>query len=357
MKPNQICAPARGRWRVITFITILFGYAFLFSASTMAKDFAVVTLEGSGEVVFIDIAKAKVVKSAEFKDRASFPRRVAVTPDQSTAIVICEPGYIGFFDTKRMQAVKTLALLSGPEELDPPTLYPNTFTDVAITPDGQTALVTEANENGEIFRIDIETMELTDVLGPIGDGAGRILITSDSLTGLALDEENLHVVNLSNWSFVSIFQPFGITGMEDMDLMPPGLGLIILGQGPGDFGILYLLDTLGIIAQADLPDNTDARQVRVSPDGMMAITTNREHQSITFVSVDVGAPSLVVLDTINVGGTPEGVAFTPDGQTAVVTVANTSQVLIVDVLNMEISATVSTRGLGLAPTGIAIVDR
>ena len=92
MNSKQICTPAKDRWCVITSITILLGYAFLFSAPTMSKDFAVVTLEGSGEIVFIDIAKAQVVTSRKLDDQAPFPRRVAVTPDQSTAIVIGELG-------------------------------------------------------------------------------------------------------------------------------------------------------------------------------------------------------------------------------------------------------------------------
>ena len=44
----------------------------------------------------------------------------------------------------------------------------------------------------------------------------------------------------------------------------------------------------GGVAQANLPDNQDPRLVGVSLDGSMAIVTNREHQSITFVSVEWG---------------------------------------------------------------------
>ena len=81
--------------------------------------------------------------------------------------------------------------------------------------------------------------------------------------------------------------------------------------------------------------------------------TNYSDRSISFVSV--GTADLYIEATIKVWGTPNGVALTADGATAVVSLYNISAVAIIDVPGRSFK-TIVWRGLGLTPVGVAIVS-
>jgi len=177
---------------VIFSLTITFGWQIVFENAIQAKEIAIVTLFGSGEVAFIDIKNARVMKRVKLKDRASLPIHVAVTPNQKTAIVTCDTGYICFIDIEKARCVKTLTLLSGPEQHGI-TLQPNSFEDVHATPDGKTALVTESNEEGQLFFLDIETMELAGDPLTMGDDPNTVIIDSSGSKAYILDRGDMHI--------------------------------------------------------------------------------------------------------------------------------------------------------------------
>ena len=319
-----------------------------FENDAFANEFAIVTLGGSGEVAFIDIETAKLIKTVQLN--APFPYRVAVTPDGKTAVVACSLGQICFIDIVNMEFVKCLKLLSGPEQHGV-TFQPNEFEDVCVTPDGKTALVTEGNEWGQLFYIDIETMELSGTPFTIGDGGDTVIVKSSGLEAYVLDNGNVHIVNLSQGTFVTVSQPAGTDEIPDFTLTPDESRAIFIDVD----NWIYLFDTntWNILDKKRVNEDrfTEPNQVAISPNGTLAIVTNDTDQSITFVTV--GLSSLNIGETIGVGGNPNGVAFTQDGQNAVIAVMNTSLVEIIDVANREIKTTVKDE-LGLAPIGVAI---
>jgi DNA-binding beta-propeller fold protein YncE len=314
-----------------------------------AKDIAIVSMTGSGEVAFIDIKKGKVTKSVKLLDGASLPAGIAITPDQSTVVVASRTGYISFLDVEEKSVLKTLTLLSGPEKAGI-TLIPNEFNRVAITPDGSTAVVTEGNEWGQLFVVNLETMELVrgDIF--IGDSPNTIIINSD--TAYVLDGTNMHV--LTNVSANTFPIPDFDAG-DDFALTADGTQAIVLGGGS-----FYLMDTStwSTIYELSVDENVygevTGRQVAVSPDETLAIVTSGTEPSIIFVSI-LGSSSLEILEVLEIGGTANGVAFTQDGQTAVVTLSEASMIKIIDVPTRQVRATVSGK-LGLVPTDVVIVD-
>ena len=330
-------------------ITLAFGW--LTASENMAKagEIAIVSLNGSGEVAFISIERAKVLKTVQLE--APLPRRIAVTPDGRTAIVTCESGYICFVDVASMELVKCLELLSGPE-LHGITLQPNQFEDVFTTPDGRTALITEGNEQGQLFFVDMETMELSGEPLNIGDGPSTVIVKSSGSDAYVLDDGNMHIVNLPERSFVTFPEPAGTDEISDFAITPDETQAIFVH---GNW--IYLLDTntWRILDKKRVNEErfTEPDQVAVSPDGTVAIVTNGTDQSITFITI--GQSSLTIDTTIEVGGCADGVAFTQDGQTAVVALTNTSLVKIIDVANRQVKATISEK-LGLAPLGVAIIN-
>ena len=174
-----------------------------------------------------------------------------------------------------------------------------------------------------------------------------------------LDNGDVHILRLvaGAWTYdTTIPEPCG-PEIEDFDLTPDGSRAILMDLD----NRIYLVDTSAwnILNMVVVEDRTtEPLQVAVSPvvdgDGnVMAILTNATDQSITVVTI--GADNTMSYETpIDVFCSPDGVAFTPDGQTAVVACPNTSEVKIIDVATEKV--TTISKGLGLAPVGVAIVD-
>jgi DNA-binding beta-propeller fold protein YncE len=327
-----------------------------FKNDVYANEIAIVTLAGSGEVAFIDIENAKLIKTVQLD--APLPLGVAVTPDGETAIVTCALGQICFVDVAKMELKKCLKLLRGPEQIGA-TLIPNEFGGVDITPDSKTALVTEGNESGQLFFIDIETMELsgTKYQITVGDGPGTVIVNDIGTEAYVLDEGSTYIVNLSNrTNSLLCGPPLGNDEVDDFVLTLDESNAIYIGSDNN----IYLRNKNTCVIKKAIEIN-DGRfreplQVALSPDGTTAIMTSETDHSVTFFSVNIDVPPyLVVEESIDVGGGANGVAFTNDGQTAVVAVVSASLIQIIDVATRQIQATVQD-DLGLAPIGVAIVN-
>ena len=336
--------------------TLVFGCLAGFENGVCASEVAIVTLTGSGEVAFIDIENAKLIKTVQLN--APFPFRVTVTPDGKTAIVTSPFGQICFIDVTKMELIKCLKLLKGPEQIGT-TLIPNDFGGVDVTRDGKTALVTEANELGQLFFIDLDTKEPSGPPLEIGDDITTVIVNSNGTQAYVLDIDNssTYTVNLSDRT-KSLFcgPPAGNDEVEDFVLTPDESHAIYIGSD----NRIYLrdLNTCAIKETIEIDDGRfrEPNQVALSPDGNVAIITNVTDQSVTFFSVDIGEqPHIIVEETIDVGGGPSGVAFAQGGQTAVVAVSDTNLLQIIDVASRQIKATIQDE-LGLAPIGVAIVE-
>jgi DNA-binding beta-propeller fold protein YncE len=308
-------------------------------------------LAGSGEVAFIDIEAAAVSGSLRLPDRASLPLALAATADGSSVVVACNTGYVSFLSGG---GVTTRELLSGPETNDGGlTPIPNEFLGVTLTPDGAIALVSEANEQGQLFRFDVVTTEPVGVPWSCGDDPSKVVVTPDGLTAYMVDNQRLQVVNLSNGTCTPEELQLGEIGSLELVATNPSRAILTVPDGDR----VVLMNTA---TWQPLDDQVVAPPGRlfepnvfaVSPDGTLAIVANHVDQSITFVGVSDSALTLGA--TIPVGGSGGGVAFSPDGETAVVTLLNSSLVKIVDVPSQQVRATVSV-GLGLVPAGVTVV--
>jgi len=317
-----------------------------------ASEVAIVTSSGSGEVAFISIESKQVIGTVKLG--LPFPDRIAATPDGRTAIVSHMEGYISFLDITTMACVKNLELLRGPEGTETTPIC-NEFGDVAVTPDGITAIVTEANELGQLFFFNMGTMVQSGSTLFLGDDPGAVVIKSDGTKAYLLDEGDIYSVRLPERVNEGIlcFQPAGTDEIEDFDLTLDETRSVLIDCDDRiyliDMSTCSVLDTVTLNEDIYLGTN----EIAISPTGTTAIVTNPDYQGITFVSI--GATSLNVIETIDVGGGADSVAFTPDGQKAVVTIRDKSLVAIIDVTARKIEATISDN-LGLAPTGVVIVE-
>lgn len=319
-----------------------------------AAQVAIVSSAGSGEVAFIDLETAEVLASVKLPNRASFPLALAATADGSSVVVACDTGYVSFLGSG---GVTTLELHAGPESIGPTTVL-NEFSGVALTPDGAMALVTEGNEQGQVFQFDVATRELAAPPLYCGDDPSKIVVTQDGLSAYMLDNDGetnvLQVVNLASGTCTGF--PLPGVDLGSFELVPTNASRAVMTDSGDDQVILLDTTNWQPLDQKDIAPGRLAEPfaLAVSPDGTLAIVANFADQSITFV--EVSDFELTVGPTIPVGGTGGGVAFSQDGQTAVVTLTNTSLVKIIDVANKRVRATVSA-GLGLIPTGVTVVGQ
>jgi hypothetical protein len=199
----------------------------------------------------------------------------------------------------------------------------------------------------------METMGLSEYPLSVGDDPETIIVDSIGQYAYLLDGGNVHKVNLAEKTYVTFPQPAGTDEIGDFDLTPDGSRAILNDAD----NWIYLIETSSwtLIDKKQVNTNrfTESGQVAVSPDGQTAIITNPTDPSITFVNITSSV--ITIMDTIEVGGSADGVAFSKDGQNAVIAVQNPNLVQIIDVPNRQIHATISEK-IGLMPTGVAIVE-
>ena len=151
------------------------------------------------------------------------------------------------------------------------------------------------------------------------------------------------------------YQPTGFDEIGGLDLVPNNESRAVLCDCDNRV-FLINIEARVILDQQEVDTErfTEPSSLKVSPTGTLAIVANSTDPSITFVAID--GDTLAVEETIEVGGPASSVAFTQDGQTAVVTVPRTSAVKIIDVSGRQVKATLSEE-LGLAPLGVTITTR
>ena len=169
----------------------------------------------------------------------------------------------------------------------PVGLYPDS---VAVTPDGQYALVT-SNGNDSI-----------SVIGGLDTGSPTVVDTIDT-SALGSAPQSVAVSPTGTYAAVAFFASNSVgivTGLETGD---PTLGTSPITAGTGPVA------------------------VAISPDGSAIYIPDIYTGKVTVVRNPTGLASVQTLD---VGGVPNAVAFTPNGQTALVTNGGANAVDVID---------------------------
>lgn len=313
-----------------------------------AAEIAAVACAGSGELVFVSLAQAQVIK--KIKLGITMPFRLAVTPDQKTVVVVGPYGALAFVDVDTMAVIGTLSLLAGPEAYGV-TQQPNHFEDVAITPDGMTAVVAESNELGQLFFIDIATMTISSPSIYLGDEPLWVVVNSAGNLALVLDDGSLHLVELHPPSLDDTID-LGIDEIGGMAFTPDESQAIFT-----DFdNHVYLLSTATWTTLDTLtldPNHfMESVDVSISPSGNLAIVANGTDQSISFVGVS--GTQLTRVGLLPIQGVPHQTAFNADGSIAAVTVLSANRLHLINVASQTITTTIE-EGMGLGPAGVAII--
>ena len=225
--------------------------------------------------------------------------------------------------------------------------------DVAITPDGQQAVVTSFD--GKVVFLDLTTSPPTivrTITTPIPNEDVHIALSPAGYALIADGAPNSKVlsVNIATGEIVTAltvpFEAQGITALPDQGIvLVNSFGSVCpieqtcpptLLQGPGQVHVLNLAAN-GVLTdtQLTLPTGGDgAINVTVSPDGRLALVANIGSANIGILRIDVGG-------NVTFGGTvtstqgfslAQSIAFSPDGSHAYVNqVSNPVNVAVLDI--------------------------
>jgi YVTN family beta-propeller protein len=253
-----------------------------------------VTLPDQDSVVVIDAANFQIIGTVVVYR----PRRIAVAPDGRTVYVSSgtytgQPYALVAIDVASLAVVQSI-----PAGLGPFPTYPN---DVAITPDGTFAFVTDLQANN----ISVIDLGLAQQTASIAAGEfGNIAITRDG-----------RFAYVTNRSFI-------------VDI--------------------YALDTLTL--DGGVTASSGSLGIAFTPDGHFAYITS----SIGYIAV-INVDTRQLLAAIQVAAQEtEGIAVTPDGAFAYAAGRSTNEVIVIDTAS---NTAIDRIAVGTAPSSLAFADR
>jgi YVTN family beta-propeller protein len=218
----------------------------------------------------------------------SNPLQVAVTPDQTLALVTSFDNAINFIDLTTLQVVFTLST-------------PNDNPDgIAISSDGATAYVTSfTNPGAELLTIDITGQNVTNRLALPPFPQSVFLSPDDSLAWVTCPFNNLVSVidTLTNTvtKTLSIVSPFGVA------FDSTGTRAFVTSRSNGT---VQVIDTSDYATLMSVPVGTGPVEILIAPDDSYAAVSNFDGASITFMDLHTYQTS-----TMTFPDQPLGMAF------------------------------------------------
>ena len=231
---------------------------------------------------------------------------------------------------------------------------------VAVAPDESIALVTAAqrpgaNGSGSLVPADIVTVvDLADPMLPTvrqtvlaGPGASGVAINPDQSLALvaSTEDDGVTIFSIDQGRLSNVGRVQLPTGARPTDVRftPDGRQALVVRRGDHRITVLDVVGSAVSNSGVDITPGRGPYQVAITPDGRFAITNNlggaatrAEIDSQTADSEERPRPpgtvsvidlhSKAVVQSIEVGATPETVTLSPDGKYLSVVVANSASV-------------------------------
>ena len=217
---------------------------------------------------------------------------------------------------------------------------------LAITPDGQTAYVTQADTGTSITPIAVGSRTAGSPLGPTGADPSGIAITPDGRTA--------YVSSASDDTVTPITLATGAAGTPihvgsvaaGIAITPDGTEALVVDEGDGT---VTPIDLQNGHALTPIHVGTNPESIAITPNGATAYVTDYNGAAITPINVATATAQT----PISLPGThPDGIAITPDGSTAWVTnEATVGTIVPVTLANGHVGTAVT---VGNSPDAIAI---
>jgi YVTN family beta-propeller protein len=297
----------------------------------------------SGLSVFvIDITTGTVITRVKV---GCWPEGVAVTPNGKKAYVTNSwDGNVSVIDTATNTVTDTVKVGS---------------SDVVVSPDGKKVYVTNRDSNN-ISVIDTDTNTVTATV-PVGNSPSGVAVTADGKKVYVANSGNITITD----DTVSVIDTATNTVTATVHVGNYSSGVAVTADGKK----VYVANRGHYVSVIDTTTNTVTGTVDVdnSPDEIVVNPTGTKvYVAGTKKGYAAGTDDGFVsaIDTLNntitatldiVGGSPTGLAVTPDGKKVYVANSNISgngTLSIIDTSNDTVSATVN---LEFSPGGLAII--
>jgi len=238
-------------------------------------------------------------------------------------------------DLTSMQAYRHVPVIGGPHE-------------VAVSPDGQRAMVTNYRKRGGAVQNTLsllslpggevaKTIELGDYRAPhdvhwVNDH--QVVVTAE-------DNQALLLVNAESAAIERIYQT-GRDGSHMLALSPDQQRLFSSNMGGAGSVSVFNFESGEKIA--DIDTGKECEGIGVSPDGRWVWAGNRAEDTVSIID----ANSLELVKTLESPGFPYRVEFTPNGRYALVPHATSGTLMVGDVAGQSV-----IRHINLALTKVA----
>ncbi|MCC6409689.1 MAG: hypothetical protein IT453_21220 [Planctomycetes bacterium] len=287
----------------------------------------------ANQIDYFDLAAGTVTSVA--CDLA--PRGIAMTPNGTKAVV-------SHFSTSRKVSVIDVAtqtitnVFTSPVDLDEP---------IAIKSDGTKAAVAVLNAT-----------RIVDLSTGVFSGS----ISTNSVNGFLPTPDGLYLLavgfkgTLISWTTQSAVKDLNnIVNTYAGAVAPSGQRAAMVASHNGENMLVFNTNGAAGFLEANVPSGAppeaDAtRDVEVSADGSIAVTTNLLSDTATVLDANTGA----VLAIVDVGDRPADVAITPDGSKAVVANLDSTFASVIDLSTFTVTPiAISTRAseVEISPNG------
>jgi len=247
---------------------------------------------------------------------------IAGSPGGTLIVLNKSEASAGFIDLQSGETVATLTTGDGPHE-------------VAVTADGKLAVVSNyggKQSGNSLTVIDVENLKVlkTISLGEYERPHGIVFLKGDSVVLVTAEARKaLIAVNVKTGKILRTF-----TTDQDVshmvDVTPEQKLAFVANIGSGSVSVVDLID--GKLLK-NIPIGKGAEGVAVTPDGTEVWVSNREEDTISIISVK----SLKIKDTVSVGSFPIRIKFSPDGKFAMVSLARSGEMAVVDRVRREVT--------------------
>jgi YVTN family beta-propeller protein len=247
------------------------------------------------------------------------PQYMALTPDGKYALIgAIADKKVMVFDVAARSATSATAGVSD-------------LSSIAITPDGETALVTSLDA-GAIYRLSVPS------LAPVGP---PVTLTAQQPAQVAITSDGKQAWVVSEGGRMNVFDvASGVVGGQSVFVGPEPMGPALT---PDNSLALVTVSANNQVAVVDLagsgvlktiPVSYGPTVVAITPNGAWALVANGDDGTLTVIDVVNKTASA----TIPGGDSPVAISMTADGRYAFVADANTNNVLIVDTANWSVES-------------------
>jgi DNA-binding beta-propeller fold protein YncE len=257
------------------------------------------------------------------------PHEVAISADHRRAFVSIYGNGIYGNNTQPGHEIVVLDLASRAQVgmLDvSPYLAPH---GLAFGADG--LLYASCDQSGVVAVLDVSTGAVVGAIDAGSHGPHMIAMLPDGSKLYSENEED---------PFVSVMSPTSRQRLKTVGVIGGSAGICATSDGSrvlvvgGQSPILWAIDARSddVVKQVALKGHTQpAQRVRCSPDGRSIVVTATEEPLVTLLSRD-----LEMQATLEVGAAPMGVAFHPEGRTALVANHGAGRITVLDLESQTI---------------------